>query len=69
MSGDFESEEHQGIIPRSVDLIFETLEKYKIDGVLTSDTSVAMSCVELHCETLQDLLNPDNKSTQIIQNG
>ena len=52
MSGDSQNPEHSGIIPRAVDLIFDTLDKYKTDGVLTKDTCVKMSCIELHCETL-----------------
>lgn len=61
MSGESQSETHQGIIPRAVDLIFDTLNKYKQDGVMTSDTTVKLSCIELYCDQLQDLLDIDNK--------
>ena len=46
------NEENDGIIPRSVNLIFSTLEKYQKDGLLTSETKVEMSCIELYCETV-----------------
>lgn len=69
MSGQFDDNEHKGIIPRAMELIFDTLNKYKMDGVLSSDSIVTMSCIELHCETLQDLLDPNNRTNQIIQNG
>ena len=68
MSGSTE-ETGQGIIPRAVQLIFDTLDKYKKDGVLTQDTKVSMSCIELHCDLLQDLLDINNKCTQMMTNG
>ena len=52
MSGNLEDHDHKGVIPRSVELIFETLDKYKQDGLLTEDTCVKMSSMELHCENL-----------------
>ena len=69
MSGKLDHPDHKGIIPRAVELIFDTLQKYKDDGVLTQETCVKMSCLELHCETIQDLLNIENKTTQLVSGG
>ena len=58
MNGGREDKE-RGIVPRSVDLIFETLKKYQDDGILTNDTKVTMSCLEIYKEAVHELLSAE----------
>lgn len=56
----------EGIIPRSARLIFELIDNQIQEGLFTEKTNVTLSCIELHCETIQDLLNLQHKTTQLI---
>jgi kinesin family protein C1 len=57
------TQEEPGLIPRSVNLIFNTIDTYKKDGFLVEGTEVKISCIELHCETIKDLLDPEHTAT------
>lgn len=56
MSG---TKENPGLISRSVSLLFTTIDKYMTDGVLMEGTEVKISCIELYCDTIKDLLDPE----------
>ena len=59
-----------GIISRSVNLLFNTIEQYLTDGVLIEGTEVKVSCIELYCDTIRDLLDPDrHPETQVVKEG
>ena len=58
-----------GIIPRSVSHIFKIIDQYKKEGVLMADSQLKLSCIELHQETIKDLLNPQNVSNQVVTGG
>ena len=51
--------EERGIVPRAVQMIFDTLEQRKTYGKQVS-FSVTMSCFEIYIETVRDLLKPEN---------
>lgn len=54
-----QTEETMGLVPRSVRMIFETLEKANSPEWKT--LQVSMSCFEIHIETVRDLLNTANE--------
>lgn len=55
-----------GLVPRSVNMIFETLQKYKEQD--WRNVKLMMSCFEIHIETVRDLLDPTNEIAQIMTN-
>jgi kinesin family protein 11 len=55
MEGDIHSEEHAGIVPRSVKAILEQLE------ASDSEYTIRVSFLELYNEELQDLLTTNNE--------
>jgi len=59
-------EEDIGLVPRSVNMIFQHLRKYKKDE--WTDTKVTLSCIEIHIENVRDLLDPSNQQAQIMTN-
>lgn len=51
-----------GLVPRSVKMVFETIQKYQSTG--SEDwkrVQVTLSCFEIHIETVRDLLDPKNE--------
>jgi hypothetical protein len=58
-----EQTDERGIIPRSLDQIFSTMRESAEDYVY----EVSMSYVQLYCELLQDLLEPDFSKTLSIR--
>ena len=62
-------EKERGIVPRSVDLIFETLKKYQDDGILTNETKVTMSCLEIYKEAVHDLLSAGVETSELMTGG
>lgn len=58
--------ELMGLVPRSVSMIFETLQKYKDQD--WQNIKLMMSCFEIHIETVRDLLDPSNEQAQIMTN-
>ncbi len=61
------TEETLGLVPRSVRMIFETLEKNH-QNEQWKTIQVSMSCLEIHIETVRDLLNTSNEQLQIMTN-
>eukprot|EP00347_Sterkiella_histriomuscorum_P005846 403355048 len=59
--------ESMGLVPRSVKMVFDTLETY--DRKEWEFIEVSLSCVEIHIETVRDLLNPQNETNQIMTNN
>ena len=59
----WKSSRDDGIIARSVNQIFETLEK------AGNEFSVRVSHLELYNEELRDLLNPANKGLKLIEDA
>ena len=56
-----ESSESEGIVPRSVKMIFNSLEdERKAFDEEECKFEVKMSCYEIHVETVRDLLDPSN---------
>lgn len=62
MNGDTNKDSEHGIVPRSVDLIFDTLQKYQDDGILTNESKVMISCIEIYRDVVQDLFDPSNRT-------
>ena len=58
------SQESQGIIPSSIDLIFKYFEEQQRMGVQV-EWQVHLSFFQIYQEQIQDLFNPDNKNMQI----
>ncbi|ORX90911.1 kinesin-domain-containing protein [Basidiobolus meristosporus CBS 931.73] len=61
MMGDMESAEFQGIIPRIVETIFQSIH----DSPYTTEYTVKVSCMEIYMERIRDLLNPKNDNLSI----
>ncbi|CDW75298.1 kinesin-like protein [Stylonychia lemnae] len=62
-----QSLEDMGLISRSVRMVFEHLDSYNPkDWELIQ---VTLSCIEIHIETVRDLLNPGNEVAQIMTNN
>ena len=57
--------ENKGIVPRSVDSIFQLLQKIT-ERDPSKNFKVKMSCYEIHVETVRDLLDPQNSEAQIM---
>ena len=55
-----------GLVPRSVNMIFQHVRKYKKDE--WTDVKVTLSCIEIHIENVRDLLDPSNQQAQIMTN-
>ena len=60
------TEETMGLVPRSVRMIFETLEKYESED--WKKVQVHLSCFEIHIETVRDLLDTGKEQVQIMTN-
>ncbi len=56
-----QSPEDMGLVSRSVRMIFETLNTY--DKKEWEYVQVTLSCIEIHIETVRDLLNPNNETS------
>ena len=52
------TEETMGLVPRSVEMIFQHLRKYKKEE--WAEVKVTLSCFEIHIENVRDLLDPTN---------
>jgi kinesin family member C1 len=55
-----------GLVPRSVNMVFETLQKYQKED--WQKVQVSLSCFEIHIETVRDLLDPKNEQVQFMTN-
>ena len=60
MVGNFDNKETKGIIPRSFDYIFNEIKKDK-----EHKYNVKISFIQIYLETIQDLLEPNNKEIRI----
>lgn len=60
MVGDFEDKKNRGIIPRAFDYIFETIPNDK-----EHKYNIMVSFIQIYLETIQDLLEPNNKDIRI----
>lgn len=60
------TDETMGLVPRSVKMIFEQLQKHQCDD--WKKTQVTLSCIEIHIETVRDLLDTKNEQAQIMTN-
>ena len=56
MVGEFDNEEKKGIIPRSFDYIFTEIKNDK-----EHKYNIKISFIQIYLETIQDLLEPNNK--------
>jgi kinesin family protein C1 len=61
MTGNVNSEEHKGIIPRSVDLIFDKTMELSSQGW---NFDIAVSCCQIYQEKIFDLLNQNSDSNK-----
>ena len=61
MVGDFEDKKNRGIIPRAFDYIFETIPNDK-----EHKYNIMVSFIQIYLETIQDLLEPNNKDIRIM---
>jgi len=53
-----------GVIPRSIQMVFESVEQYKKEK--WPWIQITLSCIEIHKETVRDLLDPHNQTLQIM---
>ena len=53
-----------GIVPRSVEMIFDALTEKKSPE--WNQTVVQLSCVEIYCDSVQDLLDPRNREASYM---
>ena len=51
---------NQGLISRSVQMIFNQLDSF--DKREWTDINVSISCIEIHIETVRDLLDTNNQT-------
>ena len=56
-----------GLIPRAIDMVFEYVNQYKKEE--WQAVQVTLSCIEIHKETVRDLLDPSNSTLQIMTNN
>jgi len=61
MEGKMDDEELFGICPRAVDTLFDSIENADPDIEFT----LKLSFVEIYCEKIRDLLEPDNNNLKI----
>ena len=61
MEGKMSAEEHFGICPRAVDTLFSCIEDADPDIEFT----LKLSFVEIYCEKIRDLLEPENNNLKI----
>jgi kinesin family member C1 len=68
MEGEISSKEHRGMIPRSVDQIFQTAQKYEKEGW---NFLIKASFLEIYNNKINDLLSEDSdfKKYEIKHNG
>ena len=50
---------HGGIVSSAIEMIFKSKDTEK---------ALQMSCVEVHIETVRDLVNPENEMTSLMTN-
>ncbi len=55
-----QGENEMGLVPRSVQMVFETLKTYEKSE--WEHISVTLSCTEIHIETVRDLLCTTNET-------
>ena len=60
------TEETMGLVPRSVNMIFDQLKL--IEKEEWKEVKVTLSCIEIHIETVKDLLDTKNQQAQIMTN-
>ena len=66
MEGNNESLDEVGLVPRSLRMVFDTLNQYERED--WKEIQVTISCFEIHIETVRDLLDPSKESAQIMTN-
>jgi kinesin family protein C1 len=54
------SEDKQGIIPRSMELIFKMVSEQNSDKIVKQKVKVEIGCFELYLDTIQDLLKQNS---------
>ena len=68
MVGDFNNKSKRGIIPRSINYIYEEMDKIlKEEGSNKTESkfSVYLSFIQIYLESIQDLIDPGSKEIKI----
>ncbi len=60
MVGDFSNNEKKGIIPRSLDYIFEKINQLSEEDNINYTYNINIVFIQLCLETIQDLFEPNN---------
>lgn len=62
MEGDYHVAEHRGIIPRTVEILFDDIAKLE-----TQEWKFEIECSfqEIYCDEIRDLLEPANSMKQL----
>ena len=64
MVGDYKNPEQRGVIPRSLEQIFEKQAK----DVDEYSYEISVSFIQIYLEMIQDLIDPDNLEIRISEN-
>ena len=75
MVGDFKNKKNRGIIPRTLNYLYEQIDKIlKEEGSKKTESkfTISLSFIQLYLESIQDLIDPGQKEIKIkedIENG
>ena len=68
MVGDFKNKKNRGIIPRTLNYLYEQIDKIlKEEGSKKTESkfTISLSFIQLYLESIQDLIDPGQKEIKI----